>query len=398
MFTAIVLFIPGWSDAAETEEVQQAAAEEITQELEAKRQALEEIKKKADLYEQNVKTKQQEAKTLQNQLSLLDTQVDQTQNDIDKITIEIDTLNLELEALGVAIDEKTEEVRQNQEVLADFLRLIDRYDQQSTLEILMTNTSFSDFFDTFQYTQKLEEKVTTTLQTMKQVKFDLEQQEQEKAGKKKELSDLSNQLSETVQALGSQKEYKVILLEDTKGDEETYQQLYEQAVAEQRAAEAEVGSLESKARKQLQEQGIDLDVDAQLIWPVAPLKGISAYFHDPSYPFRSVFEHSAIDIPASQGTPIVAADNGYVVRAKNAGLGYSYIMIVHSDTISTVYGHVSRIDVTEDEYVVRGQQIGAVGGLPGTAGAGPFTTGAHLHFEVRSSGLPVNPLDYLPGF
>jgi murein DD-endopeptidase MepM/ murein hydrolase activator NlpD len=70
-------------------------------------------------------------------------------------------------------------------------------------------------------------------------------------------------------------------------------------------------------------------------------------------------------------------------------------MIIHANGLATLYAHMSRLDVVQDQYVTRGQVIGLSGGRAGSPGAG-FSTGPHLHFEVREDGIPVDPYKYLP--
>ncbi len=136
-------------------------------------------------------------------------------------------------------------------------------------------------------------------------------------------------------------------------------------------------------------------LDTALAWPVYPKRGISAGFRDPGYYKRFKMQHNAVDIPTPQGTPLKAAASGYVYKAKDNGLGYSYIIILHKNNIRTVYGHVSQINVKEGQLVQEGELIGLSGGMPGTRGAGKMTTGPHLHFEVLENGVYKNPLDFL---
>jgi len=215
---------------------------------------------------------------------------------------------------------------------------------------------------------------------------------------KVELDTLKGILDSKKAGLDGQKQTKSYLMTVTKGQESKFQALLEQAKEEQEQANQDIIYLEKiareKANRQLQQEGIK-NIQG-LIWPVAS-HTVTAYFHDPDYPYRYVFEHPAIDIATHQGTPIKAAEAGYVGKARDGGkTGYSYIMLIHADNLSTVYGHVNEISVSNDQFVTKGQIIGYSGGMPGTHGAGPLTTGPHLHFEVRLGGVPINPLNYLP--
>src|SRR5207247_115840 len=98
--------------------------------------------------------------------------------------------------------------------------------------------------------------------------------------------------------------------------------------------------------------------------------------------------HPGIDISARYGLPVTAAGSGEVAFAGHDP-GYGGLVIVdHGGQLDTLYGHLSALYVREGQRVRGGQAIGAVG-------ATGRATGAHLHYEVRVNGAPVDPRRYL---
>ncbi len=100
--------------------------------------------------------------------------------------------------------------------------------------------------------------------------------------------------------------------------------------------------------------------------------------------------HTGIDLRASAGTDILAVADGTVVLTQNTSVGLGlYCVIDHGGGIFSVYGHTSRLLVTEGQTVARGEVIANVGQTG-------YATGPHLHFEVISHRQRVNPRNYLP--
>jgi len=392
LFFNISNFSYGQNEAGDSEEIR-----EINKQIEAQRARIRKMQDQQVVYESLIRQKQNEKANLNNQLAILENRLAKAELDIEGVNIEISRTNLEIKKINLEIADKDAQIKQQKEHLTNVLRLMQKQDASSVLEILLLNSSFTEFMNQLKYLEDINGEIGKSLEALKEFRQQLAKQQSSLADKNKELNKLKEQLQNKKVALIGEQENESFILDQTKSSEKEYQKLLKQAKAEQEQAAADIVSLEKTVRAKLaKQQGQKLEFnDAGFIWPV-PKNIITAYFHDPDYPFRYIFEHPGIDIRASQGSLVKAAASGYVARAKDAGSGYSYIMIVHGDGLATVYGHVSKIYVTEDEYVVQGQAIGASGGLPGTPGAGRLTTGPHLHFEIRLNGIPVDPMDYLP--
>ena len=137
----------------------------------------------------------------------------------------------------------------------------------------------------------------------------------------------------------------------------------------------------------------------QMTWP---LPGYYVIRNPYGFRYDGTDFHVGIDIadslendPENQdvfGEDVVAAAGGTVVLTQTdytSGRGYGmYIVLDHGDSLSTVYGHLSKISVQEGDAVKAGQKIGEVGSTG-------FSTGPHLHFEIRDKGMSADPAAYL---
>ena len=162
----------------------------------------------------------------------------------------------------------------------------------------------------------------------------------------------------------------------------------ESLIREKQAEEEARREAERRARQLAGEPVAPLSgAPGSVMWPVSG--PITSSFGMRNHPvFGRFIMHAGIDIAAAQGTTIAAAAAGRVILAQYAGNCGNMITIDHGGGMATNYCHLSQIFVGVGQDVQRGQAIGAVG-MTGDA------TGPHLHFEVRISGKPVDPLGYL---
>lgn len=380
--------------------------------------------------------------TLQNQLDLFDEQLTLATTKIQNIEIQMNQKRLEIAKLEELLERAEIEISEEKSLVFDYIKQLyfeeKRYFDDETaapelVSIMLSDETISESLQEIEFLKIMEslgEKIFQRLEEANKV-FLIKKEELEV--KKISLSKLKTVLEKEQQNLLSQKEGREKLFEETQGKEALYQKLLNKSKEDELAAINSVASLTknkqiiegklseiqdlSSEALRLKQQGLlknvlenpvtleeysldglisDKVFNTPLMWPISPERGVSAYYLDKDYESYFGVKHNAIDVRASQGTPIYAPASAYVQEVADNGMGYSYILLAHKGGISTLYGHVSEIMVKKGKLVQIGALIGKSGGTPGTKGAGVMTTGPHLHFEVHKDGKPQNPLDYLP--
>jgi murein DD-endopeptidase MepM/ murein hydrolase activator NlpD len=221
------------------------------------------------------------------------------------------------------------------------------------------------------------------------------------AGERRSLGELRDQASAQRDLVASHREELVAARGQRDGlraqalSEEAKQKAILKEVKEQvKEFEAEIASLKKESdaiaallRARQRSQQIVPSGRGVLAIPVPG--AITSGFGNRTHPiFETVRMHTGVDFSAGTGTPVKAADDATVAVAGTRG-GYGTTVILdHNNGLATLYGHLSRLAVGEGAKVARGQVIGY-------AGSTGYSTGPHLHFEVRVNGNPVDPMRYL---
>lgn len=334
----------------------------------------------------------------QQDLYLYAQQVDAILLELDeKITLlneQITLKELQIEQTKQELAEAQEVERQQYEAMKVRIRFMYEEGDAYYLEMLFSATGFADMLNKADYIEavseydrrKLEEYILNE-QLIEVCQQELEVQEAALQTQKEGV--IAEQEAQT--ALREQAQLEIASRQHQIDEEMA---TLEQWNAELEAQTATIETLEQQIaaeKKRLQElnQPQQTYDGGAFAWPCPTTKYITSEFGWRMHPVLHYNRfHNGIDIGAHYGEPIVAAYDGKVVAASYTSAMGNYIMIDHGDGLYTIYMHCSQLYVSEGAYVIRGEQIAAVGSTG-------ISTAPHLHFSVRLNGEYKNPLEYV---
>lgn len=338
----------------------------------------------------DIKQKQSQAATLSNQISIFDDEIKKNQLQVDKKKADIASTNLQIQQTQAAITDAQAKIAHQKNVLSEYIRTLNYSDDVSSVQLLLSDHSFSDVLNNMQNIESVQGSVKDSLDTIKALEAQLNFKNQElqttKTNLEKQKKDLDMRISEL---RGSQQE-KQELLDSTKNDEATFQKQLAEARDDYNQKQSEIAELERRIREQNTHYGVSEPYTSGWVWPLPAGMGIiTCPFHCAGY--FSGLTHTGTDIAAPKGTPLYSATDGVVVHkgwGRSHG-GYGYYAAIQSGNLLIIYGHMieGSIPVSEGQTISKGTRIGSIG-LTGR------TTGYHLHFEVRVNGTPVNAMNY----
>ncbi len=321
-------------------------------------------------------------RTVTRDLSRIERELEGLQADLRELQGQLGKTEANIAATEVDIADAQARLEVRNGLMMKRIRAMSEVGYVNYLEVLLGSRNFSDFLSRFEL---LRQVLSSDVELFTQVKEEKRQLEVKKTYLEEQRADLVQLQSDTaarkaaVEAKEDQKQALLAQLRDNKASvqealddlEKTSKELENYILQIQRARQQAGGKPAFK-------------------WPVSG--PITSRFGMRFHPILKTNRmHTGIDIAAASGVSIKASASGYVILAGWAG-GYGKCVIIdHGGMWSTLYAHMSVIDVKINQQVAQGQEIGHVGSTG-------YSTGPHLHFEIRYNGEPQDPLrgDLLP--
>ena len=400
----------------------------LNDQIEEKKQELEVLDREIERQRQAVQNASGRADNLENNIYQLEASRSKLLTDISETETKIDKAKLTIVKLNIEIDGKEALIEKNSAALAESIRKVNNLKSTSLVEKILGFNSLSDFWNEFEQTERIQKRLSTEVDNLIDLNDDLKEQEHAQLIEKSELSQYQVELSSEREAVEYAKQEKNSLLKETKNEEAVYQKILEENLAKRRAFEDELLEIESHL-KTLVDPGSYVESRSGVFsWPAVNFI-ISQYFGSTSFAkssgLYSTNSHNGVDFAIPLGTQVLAVSDGVVKGTGNTDAfpgcnsWGKWVLIEHSNGLSTLYAHLSSISVSPGQNVKR-EEIIALSGSTGVS------TGPHLHLTTyatqgvqirnyrdvaRSYGcgaydvsIPMaspdaylDPMDYLPG-
>jgi len=374
--------------------------------LEEKRDEIRE--KQKDLSEQ-IDALESEMASVIEQKTALDEQNELNRQDIELINQQIELYEGLVEEKAVELEEALAAEQQQYESYRARVRAMEENDTWNYIAILFKAKSLASFlsmlddiFEIMTYDKAVEEDYIAAREKVEEVKAEYEAVQAEMEVKKDELLLEKERLEEQI-------EYAFALIAALEEDIEAYKLAY----SENEELEDEVQSEIDRLTKQLQDEeaarkaaemaaqakpntnttgggstAAGTNANGYYYWPTQSCTYITSCFGYRVHPiFGTTKYHAGVDIAAGAGATISAAAAGTVTIAEYSSSYGNYVVIYHPNGSTTLYAHMSQMAVSVGQSVSKGQTIGYVGSTG-------WSTGPHLHFEIRVNGSCVDPLQY----
>ncbi len=364
-----------------------ATSTDIEAQKQAKQAQLDQLNKQIQDYQNEIAQKRKQSATLSNEIALYDMEIKATGIRIQATRTNIENTQLQIQQTQIQIKEKTEQIEQEKKLLAELIITLNEYDNTSNLQLGLGSSSFSAFMDQVQYAQSVQSKIFGLIQQIKEIRAKLEKDEEELQINLNKLNDLNDQLSQTQKTLNNQKSSRLVLLQQTKGQESKYQKLLTTSQEEQAKINKEIYDLDQQLRGKTGFNALKAvhGILAYSMDGVLTQKYGNTGFTKLGYDF-----HNGIDLAAPAGTAIYAAGDGTVYATGTGTTAYgNWVVIKHlaggklTKDIMTLYAHMTKFTVVSGQKVKQGDLIGYEGNTGNTTRLlyGP-ERGYHLHFGV----------------
>ena len=362
--------------------------DDLKKKIEDRNAQIKQVQEEIEKYQKEIENTTKETTTLKSKIKNLEATGKKLAADIKLTQNQIQSAKLNIEKLNLQIGQKDEGITEKKNSLGEFVRAINEAESANVLEVILSEDVFSDFFSSIDAMDNFQKEIKSNLVGLKEDKADLEEKKKEREVYKKNTEKLNGQYVDQKELVDINKTKTNKVLGETKNKEAVYKNLLADRIAKQKAFEDEIREFEDQIRLEIDPGALPKSGSGVLKWPLASVK-ITQYFGNTAFATANpiVYNgggHNGVDFRAAIGTPIIASKEGVVAGVGNTdqscnGVSYGkWVLIKHTNNLSTLYAHLSIIKVSG------GQQV-EIGQLVGYSGDTGYATGPHLHFGVFAS-------------